>query len=221
MPSGPTLAAFAAASVLLILLPGPAMLFLLARGIAGGRRVGVLSALGVESASAVYVAATALGLTAILAASATALAVVRYVGAAYLVWLGIRTILTRNEPLVAAASTVSGVTAGAVTSVGAWRSWRQGFAVGITNPKVALFFLAFFPQFLHPEAGPLPAQVLVLGAVFVLIGAVLDVAYGLSGGMIGGLLGRHPRALPRARVGVGITFLSLGGLTAATGHKAA
>jgi threonine/homoserine/homoserine lactone efflux protein len=215
MPSGPTLAAFAAASVLLILLPGPAMLFLLARGIAGGRRVGVYSALGVESASAVYVAATALGLTAVLAASGTALGVVRYVGAAYLIWLGITTIRKRHDPLVAAS-----VEPDARVRAGAWRSWRQGFTVGITNPKVALFFLAFFPQFLQPEAGPLATQVLVLGGLFVLIGAVLDVGYGLSGGAIGNLLGRHPRALPRARVGVGLTFLTLGGVTAATGHKA-
>ncbi len=217
MPSGATLAAFAAASVLLILLPGPAMLFLLARGIAGGRRVGVYSALGVESASAVYVMATALGLTAVLAASGAALAVVRYVGAAYLIWLGIATIRKRHEPLVA--STVPGLAA-QTRATGAWRSWRQGFGVGITNPKVALFFLAFFPQFLHQGAGPLPGQVLVLGAVFVLIGTVLDVGYGLSGGLIGDLLGRHPRILPRARVGVGLTFLTLGGLTAAAGHKA-
>lgn len=215
MPSGPTLAAFAAASLLLILLPGPAMLFLLARGVAGGRRVGVFSALGIESASAVYVVATALGLTAVLATSSTALGVVRYVGAAYLMWLGSTAIRKRHEPLVAAS-----VGPEAAIPAGAWRSWRQGFAVGITNPKVALFFLAFFPQFLHPEAGPLAAQVLVLGAMFVLIGAALDVGYGLSGGVIGELLGRYPRALPRARVGVGLTFLTLGGVTAATGHKA-
>ncbi|MDQ4037774.1 MAG: LysE family translocator [Actinomycetota bacterium] len=219
MPSGATLAAFAAASVLLILLPGPAMLFLLARGIAGGRRVGVYSALGVESASAVYVAATALGLTAVLAASSTALAVVRYVGAVYLIWLGLSTIARRHAPLVPAQ--LPGASSGAAAPTGAWRSWRQGFAVGITNPKVALFFLAFFPQFLHADAGPIAAQVLVLGAVFVAIGAVLDVGYGLSGGLIGQRLGRHSGALARARVGVGLTFITLGGITAATGHKTA
>lgn len=219
MPSGSTLLAFTAATVLLILLPGPAMLFLLARGIAGGRRVGVYSALGVESPSAVYVVATALGLTAVLAASGTALGVVRYVGAAYLIWLGITTIRKRHAPLVPAQPPDGSSATAAPT--GAWRSWRQGFAVGITNPKVALFFLAFFPQFVHADAGPIAAQVLVLGAVFVGIGAVLDVAYGLSGGLIGQLLGRHPRALPRARVGVGLTFLTLGGVTAATGHKSA
>ncbi len=217
MPTGTTLAAFAVASVLLILLPGPAMLFLLARGIAGGRRVGVYSALGINSATAVYVVATALGLTAVLATSSAALATVRYVGAAYLIWLGISAIRKRHEPLVAA--TVPGLTASAPTHR-AWRSWRQGFTVGITNPKVALFFLAFFPQFLHPEVGPLATQVLVLGALLVVIGASLDVVYGLSGGLIGDLLGRYPRALPRARVGVGLTFLTLGGVTAATGQRA-
>lgn len=218
MPSGATFAAFAVASLLLILLPGPAMLFLVARGIAGGRRVGVCSALGINSATAVYVIATALGLTALLATSSAALATVRYVGAAYLIWLGISTIRDRHEPLVAA--TVPGSVASSATS-GAWRSWRQGFTVGITNPKVALFFLAFFPQFLHPEAGSLATQVLVLGALLVLIGAALDVGYGLSGGVIGELLGRHPRLLPRARIGVGLMFVTLGGVTAATGQRAA
>jgi len=222
MPSGPTLAAFTAASVVLILLPGPAMLFLLARGIAGGRRVGVFSALGVESASAVYVVATALGLTAILAASGTALAAVRYVGAGYLIWLGIATIRKRHDPLVAAGRPPdAALAAGASRAPGAWRSWRQGFVVGITNPKVALFFLAFFPQFLHPDAGPIAAQVLVLGALFVLLGGLFDVGYGLSGGVIRDLLARYPRALPRSRIGVGLTFLTLGGVTAATGNRTA
>lgn len=219
MPSGPTLAAFTAATVVLILLPGPAMLFLLARGIAGGRRVGVLSAIGVESASAVYVVATALGLTAVLAASGTALAVVRYVGAGYLIWLGIATIRKRHEPLVAAGDAQD--PAAGSGRPGAWRSWRQGFAVGITNPKVALFFLAFFPQFLHPEAGPIAIQVLVLGAVFVLLGGLFDVGYGLSGGVIRDLLALHSRAVPRSRVGAGLTFLTLGGVTAATGNRTA
>ena len=93
MPSPSTLAAFALASLLLILLPGPAMLFLVARGVAGGRRVGALSALGIEAATTVYVVVTALGLTAVIAASALAFGVVRFAGAAYLVVLGVRTML--------------------------------------------------------------------------------------------------------------------------------
>ena len=171
MPSPATLASFAVASVILILLPGPAMLFLVARGVAGGPRAGALSALGIESATAVYVAATALGLTAVLAASTTAFTVARYAGAAYLVVLGIRTLRDRgrSSPEVVTPTSASG-----------WSMWRQGFLVGIGNPKVALFFLAFFPQFLHPEAGPVASQVLVLGAVTIAIGSVLDVATACS-----------------------------------------
>ena len=102
MPSTTTLAAFAAASLFLILLPGPAMIFLITRGVVGGRRVGALSALGIESATLAYVLATAVGLTAVLAASALALSTIRYVGAAYLLYLGVRTIMSRREPLVTA-----------------------------------------------------------------------------------------------------------------------
>lgn len=211
MPTPATIAGFAVSAVLLILLPGPAMLFLLARGVAGGRRVGAWSALGVESATTVYVGATALGLTAVLATSVIALSVVRWVGAAYLVYLGVRTILARDEPGVAAST-------GAVGH-GRWRSWRQGFMVGIANPKVALFFLAFFPQFIHPAVGPVAVQVLVLGAVLVAIGTTLDVGYGMFGGVVGGLLSRHRQGLRRGRVVVGLTYVTLGGLTAATGSR--
>lgn len=210
MPSPSTLAAFALSSLLLILLPGPAMLFLVARGIAGGRKVGALSALGIAAATSVYVVATALGLTAVLAASSVAFGVVRYAGAAYLVFLGVHTILDRRDPeapvVSAAASTL-------------WDSWRQGFLVGISNPKVALFFLAFFPQFIHPESGPVARQVLVLGAVIVGIGAVLDLSYGVFGGLVRTRLSRRSSTARRGRIAVGLTYIGLGGLTAVTGHR--
>ena len=211
MPSTATLAAFAAASLLLILLPGPAMIFLITRGVVGGRRVGAVSALGIESATLVYVIATALGLTAVLAASALALSVVRYVGAAYLLYLGVRTIMSRRQPLVASPGD------GAVQTT-AWRNWRQGFFVGIANPKVALFFLAFFPQFVHPESGSVVGQVLVLGAIFVSIGIVLDVTYGLAGGALGTVLARNGTALRRSRLTAGLSYLALGGYTAVGGQ---
>jgi threonine/homoserine/homoserine lactone efflux protein len=212
MPSPSTLAAFTLAALLLILLPGPAMLFLVARGVAGGPRAGALSALGIETATMVYVAATALGLTAVLAASTTAFTVVRYAGAAYLVALGVRTLRDRSNPhaSVVTAAPRSG-----------WVSWRQGFLVGIGNPKVALFFLAFFPQFIHPEAGSVATQVLVLGAVTVAIGTVLDMTYGLFGGFVRERLRGRSRALRRSRIAVGLTYIGLGGLTAATGSRAA
>jgi threonine/homoserine/homoserine lactone efflux protein len=212
MPSPSTLAAFSFASLLFVLFPGPAMLFLVARGVAGGPRVGALSALGVETANAVYVVATALGLTALLAASSLAFGAIRYAGAAYLVYLGVRTLRDRStslEPVVT------------VTSPTAWASWRQGFLVGIGNPKAALFFLALFPQFLHTEAGAVWSQVLVLGAVTVAIGVVLDVGYGVFGGFARARIAGSHRALRRGRLAVGLTYIGLGGLTAATGHRPA
>lgn len=212
MPTLATLASFALASMVLILLPGPAMLFLVARGVAGGPRAGALSALGIETATAVYVAATALGLTAVLAASTTAFTVVRYAGAAYLVILGIRTLRDRSEPPVADAAS---------TPTSGWTMWRQGFLVGIGNPKVVLFFLAFFPQFVHPEIGPVAGQVLVLGAITIVIGSVLDLTYGLFGGLVRRRLAGRPTAVRRGRTAVGLTYLGLGGLAAVTGHRAA
>ncbi len=212
MPSASTLAAFSLASLLFVLFPGPAMLFLVARGVAGGPRVGALSALGVETANAVYVVATALGLTALLAASSLAFGLIRYAGAAYLVYLGVRTLRDRGIPVE---------TAPVAASPTSWASWRQGFLVGIGNPKAALFFLAFFPQFIHADAGPVWSQVLVLGAVTVAIGVVLDVGYGVFGGLARDRLLRRGRAVRRGRVVIGLTYIGLGGLSAATGHRPA
>jgi threonine/homoserine/homoserine lactone efflux protein len=211
MPSPSTLAAFTVTALLFVLFPGPAMLFLVARGVAGGPKVGALSALGVETANAVYVVATALGLTALLAASSVAFTAVRYAGAAYLVYLGLRTLRDRSNPEAPV------VARGSLT---AWTSWRQGFLVGIGNPKAVLFFLAFFPQFVHPDAGPTWIQVLVLGAVIIAIGTVLDVSYGVFGGLVRGRLASSVRGIRRGRIAVGLTYIGLGGLTAATGQRA-
>ncbi|KGN38428.1 LysE family translocator [Knoellia subterranea] len=216
MPSAPTLAAFAFASLLLILFPGPAMLFLVARGAAGGRRVGVMSALGVESATATFVVATALGLTAVLATSALALSVVRYVGAGYLVWLGIGVLRSRGAVATPVPTAVVGPTSD-------WKSWRQGYLVGIANPKVALFFLAFFPQFLDPARGSMTGQIVVLGAVFVAIGLVFDASYGALAGTISTRMAaraqRRGRTSTKGKVAIGLTYIGLGGFTAATGSR--
>lgn len=216
MPSAPTLAAFAGASVLLILFPGPAMLFLVARGAAGGRRVGVMSALGVNSATATFVVATALGLTAVLATSALALSIVRYVGASYLVWLGISVLRSRGSEASEEAAPPF-----APVRHSDWTSWRQGYLVGIANPKVALFFLAFFPQFLDPARGSMTVQILVLGAVFVGIGLVCDASYGALAGTISTRMARHlgGKRSAKGKVAIGLTYIGLGGLTAATGSR--
>jgi threonine/homoserine/homoserine lactone efflux protein len=191
-----TLLVFAAASAALVAIPGPNVLFLLARGVTGGRRVAVVSVLGVETATLCFVLAAALGLTAALASSAMVFAVVRYAGAAYLIWLGLRALATR--------------TAAAAPVAAGRRAFRQAFTVGISNPKVALFFLAFLPQFVRPGSGPASLQVLVLGLVFLLVATVLDLGWALLAGVIAGWLRRHPAVLHRQRFLSGPVYLGLG-----------
>ena len=148
---------------------GPNLLYIVSRGIAQGRRAALASTLGVTAATAVFVVLTAFGLTALIASSVVAFSVVKYAGVAYLVYLAVR------EFRSTAGSGWSSSTAGELPA-----GFRRRVRGGITNPKVALFFLAFFPQFVHADAGPVTTQVLVLGAVFVAIGVTSDSAYALA-----------------------------------------
>lgn len=165
MPELPSYLMFLAASVALVLVPGPAQAMVVARTLAGGRRQGALTAVGLNIGTLFHTATAALGLSAILATSATAFSVVKYAGAAYLVFLGIRT-LRSNKP--GPASPVP-MRATARSTLG------QAVATGILNPKVALFFLAFLPQFVDPTRGTVLAQFLVLGVSL----ALLDTLYEL------------------------------------------
>jgi threonine/homoserine/homoserine lactone efflux protein len=210
MPAGGTVAVFALAAVALILLPGPAMLFLIARGIGHGRKVAMVSAVGVDSATAVFVLCAAVGLTALLASSAMAFTVVRVAGAAYLGYLGVRA-LRGNGPDLTATRTAGS----------AGRAYRQGFLVGITNPKVALFFLAFLPQFVDPARGAASTQILVLGAIFTLIGLTFDLGYAAAAGTLGGWLHRRPRLASRQRYVTGTLYLALGASAAIGGSQQA
>jgi len=209
VPSAATLLVFAAASVALVAIPGPNVLFVLARGLAGGRRAAVVSVLGVEAATLCFVASAAFGLTAVLASSALAFAVVRYAGAAYLVFLGVRALLDR--------SVVD--TAGPAAPVRDGRTFRQAFTVGISNPKVAVFFLAFLPQFVSPSAGSATAQVLVLGVVFFVVALALDLGWAMLAGALAGWLRRHPAVLRRQRFVSGPVYLGLGAYAAVAGGK--
>ncbi len=210
MPTTGTLAVFSLAAVALILLPGPAMLFLLARGIGDGRRVAMVSAVGVDSATAVFVVCAAAGLTALLASSTVAFMIVRFAGAGYLIHLGIRALRGSGPDLTAARS------AGR-----SGRAFRQGFLVGITNPKVALFFLAFLPQFVDPARGSGATQILVLGGVFTLIGLTFDLGYAAAAGALGGWLRRRPRLAARQRYVTGGLYLALGASAAVGGTQRA
>lgn len=191
MPSATTLLVFAAASALLAAVPGPNVLFVLTRGLTGGRRAAVRSVFGVHAATLCFVVAATFGLTALLASSAVAFAIVKYAGAAYLVVLGLRALRSPADPVAAPA--------------GDGRAFRQAFAVGISNPKVALFLAAFLPQF-----GSSAAEVLVLGLLFLVIATTLDLGWAMVAGALGRWLRRHPRALRRQRWVTVPTYLSLG-----------
>lgn len=153
--------AFVLASAAIIVAPGPAQALVLARTLSGGRRAGVLTAVGLNVGTIVHATAAGLGLSAILATSAAAFSVVKYLGAAYLLYLGIFAIRGAGTRPPDACSSAAGGTI------------RRAIVTGILNPKVAVFFLAFLPQFVHPAAGPIFIQCLLLGTLL----AAMDIAY--------------------------------------------
>jgi threonine/homoserine/homoserine lactone efflux protein len=210
MPTAGTLIAFSLASLVLIVVPGPNILYIVARGVEQGRRAAVFSALGVETGSLLHIGAAAIGLSALLASSQLAFDTVRYVSAAYLLYLSLRTFARRDRPAADAAET------GAPSLAS---TYRQAVLVNVLNPKVALFFLAFLPQFIDPARGPAWAQILVLGVVFLTIGLCLDLFYATAAGTIGHRLRRRPRALRWQRYTSGSVYLALGTAAALSGSR--
>ncbi len=208
MPEASTFLLFAVASAAVLLIPGPAVLFIVARTLEHGRPAGLFSVLGIHTGSLVHVLAAAVGLSALLASSATAFAVIKYLGAAYLVYLGIQKLRHSNADSVAAPSQQSHS-----------RVFWQGAAVQVLNPKTAVFFLAFLPQFVDADRGPLAPQIVVLGLCFIAIGALSDSAYALAAGAVG----KHLRHSPSARRLLdrisGGTYVALGGVAAFTGER--
>ncbi|MEL6892868.1 MAG: LysE family translocator [Actinomycetota bacterium] len=207
-----TLLPFVAASFVLLVVPGPAVLYILARSSAQGIRAGLVSMVGVHVASIVHVVAAVVGLSAIVVASATAFSVVRWVGGGYLIYLGTKTILTARRSVAAG---TSGVTLRPDRQL-----FTESFIVNLLNPKVALFFLAFLPQFASQERGPVWFQLLVLGVVYVLLGVVTDGVYAI----VGGTIGHRVLTATRARSSVpklveGGVLVSLGFLTLAVPQR--
>ena len=202
-----TLALFALASAALIAVPGPAVLYIVTRSVQQGRRAGVAGALGIELGALVHVAFAAIGLSALIASSAVAFGVVKYVGAAYLVGVGLWTLLSRG--------------AEADVRIGRERRLRRVFAQGVVvnvfNPKVALFFLAFLPQFVDPKGVHPALQIAFLGLVFVLIALVLDVTWALAAGTAGAVLRRSRLFVRVQRYVSGSVFVGLGVATAFAG----
>ena len=207
IPDPGAFAVFAAASLALAVVPGPAVLYIVAQSVPGGRRAGVVSALGIASGGLFHVAAAVIGLSALLAASAEAFTAVKLLGAAYLVYLGIRTLLTRDERV-----------GGRQVEATLGRTYRRGVVVNVLNPKTALFFLAFLPQFVDPE-GSTQGQLAVLGLTFVLIALASDTVWALVAGTAGGVLRRSQTFLRVQRYVSGTIFLGLGALAATAGRN--
>jgi threonine/homoserine/homoserine lactone efflux protein len=207
VPDRSTFLVFALASLALILAPGPNLVYIVTRSMSQGRRAGLASAVGVEAGTLVHITAAAVGLSQLVATSALAFSVVKYAGAAYLLYLGLRA-LRRREGLDLTAAT---------RPLQLPRIFRDGIVVNVLNPKVALFFLAFLPQFVDPAHGGATAQILALGVVFFLIALTVDVLYAIVAGALSGWLRRRPAYLRRQRFVVASIYLGLGASAAGAG----
>ncbi|CAN5503823.1 LysE family translocator [soil metagenome] len=204
MPSIATVLAFAGASVVLLLIPGPAVLYIVNRSVSDGREAGLAAVAGLTLGNLTHAIAAAAGLSAILATSAAAFSTVKWLGAGYLVYVGVRTLM-RPPPVINSDQ----------PHVSVRRSFTQGIVVNVLNPKVALFFLSFLPQFIHPANGRPALQALVLGLVFVSIGFFTDGTYSLIASTLRVALLRG-KTLPFIQRWVaGTVFIGLG-LVAAT-----
>ena len=209
MPALSTIAIFLLAGLGILLIPGPAVLYVVTRSAAQGRRAGLASMLGIESATFVHIIAAALGLSAILLTSALAFNVVKYLGAAYLILLGLRTLLSKKkhqDVLVEPPRSLS-------------QLFGQGFLVNLLNPKTALFFYAFLPQFVDPSRGAVVEQTLLLGVLFALMATCTDGLYALLGSAVGRWL-KSSRLVERwQRYITGWIYILLGVTTAVTGAE--
>jgi threonine/homoserine/homoserine lactone efflux protein len=180
MPDWKTLSLFITATLVLVFMPGPNTLYIIARSVQQGRIAGFISSLGIQVGSLFHIAAAAFGVSALLLSSALAFSAVKYAGAAYLVYLGVKTLLTREklaETKTAEAKSLS-------------RAFYQGVLVSLLNPKAALFFFAFLPQFVDARRGSITIQIIFLGAIVVVLGALSDSTYALLTGSAGNLLRR-------------------------------
>lgn len=193
------IAAFAAASIVLLVIPGPAVLFIVNRSVTDGRTVGLAAVAGVQLGTFVHAVGAAAGLSAVLATSAVAFTAVKWLGAGYLVYVGIRTLATRPAALDPNRPGMS-----------VRRAFGQGFVVNLFNPKIALFFLSFLPQFIRPDDGRPAVQAIVLGLVFCTLGVLSDSSYSLLASSLRTVLVKG-RALPFVqRYVAGTVFVGLG-----------
>jgi threonine/homoserine/homoserine lactone efflux protein len=208
MPDSSTIAVFAAATLALLIVPGPSVIYVVTRSMDGGRTAGIVSVLGIHTGSLIHVGAAALGLSALLMTSALAFNTVKYAGAAYLIFLGIRR-LASSRPSEGRAE---------MGSASLLKVFRQGVLVNALNPKTALFFFAFLPQFVDPSNGVVALQVLLLGCLFIGLGLLSDGAYAMMAATFGSLLRASTIYRRAERFVTGGVLVGLG-LTAALSHS--
>jgi len=200
---------FIGASLALLLVPGPAVLYITARSANQGRLAGLVSVLAIETANFLQAVAATLGLSAILLTSALAFDVVKYLGAAYLLYLGVRKLLVSEE----------GEDGGEIKAEPLARIYWQGVAINLLNPKTALFYFAFLPQFVNPARGDVTAQTLLLGALFVGMACITDSMYALLASSLAERLRGNRHYRKGQRYFAGLVYLGLGITTALTGSK--
>ncbi len=200
---------FMGAALLLLLIPGPAVLYITARSASQGRMAGIVSVLAIETANFIQALAAALGLSAILLSSALAFDVVKYLGAAYLIYLGIRKLLSPDN----------NIENSEVKRESLSRIYWQGLVINILNPKTALFFFAFLPQFVDPARGNVTAQTILLGSIFVGMAIITDSLYALAASSLAGKLAGNKGFQKGQKYFAGLVYVGLGITTALTGSK--
>lgn len=211
MPDLTTIGLFALAAFTLSLIPGPDMIYVATRSVSQGRGAGLASLLGIYTGDLVHAFAAILGLSALIAASASALSIVKYVGAAYLVYLGIQTLLSKEETLL-----VQDKEPAKFREI-----FYQGLVVNVLNPKIILFFLAFLPQFLDPAKGSLTLQIVFFSFLLIVVTLPVNLAVGLAGGLLGTWLRAKQGVQKASKWVAGCIYIVLGAVTAFTGLKEA
>ena len=211
MVSASQVAAFAAAALVLIVIPGPGVLFVIGRALAHGRRTALLSVAGHAAGNWVVAVCVALGVGTVVERSAAVLTTVRLAGAAYLVWLGVQAFRRRHS--------LARVLDSAAAPRGDVRAAREGLVVGVTNPKAVILFAAVLPQFVNRPAGHVPVQMLILSAISIVIGLASDSCWGLAASTVRAWFARSPRRLGLVGGAGGLAMIGLGLTLALSGRK--
>lgn len=220
MPPLENVTAFAVAAAVLIAVPGPSVLFVIGRSLAFGRVGGILSVLGNATGVLTQIVLVALGVGTVIAQSALLFAMVKYLGAAYLIYLGIQAIRHRGDAARAVEEDSKDDSAPRLRRAphGSGRMFTEGYIVGISNPKSIVFFVAVLPQFVDYSAGAVPLQLLVLGAVFAVIALVFDTSWAIAAAAARSWFAHNPRRMARLSVAGGAMMIGLGTVVAVTGQ---